>query len=77
MTDFTYDSPEIANATWASIENKIKGAYKASQFFGETCQFCNTPLSPFDIGVDPATEIRTWLVRCCGVTRVFEEIATY
>ena len=56
-----------------SILKKLYGAYDASHYFAESCEVCHETLSPFDLGVDPYTDTRTWMTKCCGVVHSYEQ----
>jgi len=56
-----------------SILKKLYGAYDASHYFAESCEVCHETLAPFDIGVDPYTDTRTWMTKCCGVVNTYEQ----
>lgn len=56
-----------------SIMNKYYGAYVASQAIGEICEVCSELLHPIDLGVDPYTETRTWITKCCGVVNTYNQ----
>jgi hypothetical protein len=56
-----------------SILKKLYGAYDASRYFAESCEFCGETLMPVDIGVDPYTDTRTWLTKCCGVVNTYNQ----
>ena len=56
-----------------SILKKLYGAYDASHYLAESCEVCHETLVPFDIGVDPYTDIRTWMTKCCGVVNTYNQ----
>jgi hypothetical protein len=56
-----------------SILKKLYGAYDASHYFAESCEVCHETLTPFDIGVDPYTDTRTWMTKCCGVVNTYNQ----
>lgn len=63
----------MSDEVWASMKAKIVAAHKASQHLPQICPDCLKALSPIDIGVDPDTNIRTWLTYCCKKTDYYEE----
>jgi hypothetical protein len=56
-----------------SILKKLYGAYDASHYLAESCEVCHETLVPFDIGVDPYTDTRTWMTKCCGVVNTYNQ----
>lgn len=56
-----------------SILKKLYGAYDASHYFAESCEVCHETLVPFDTGVDPYTDTRGWMTKCCGVVHSYEQ----
>jgi hypothetical protein len=56
-----------------SILKKLYGAYDASHYFAESCEVCHETLSPFDAGVDPYTDTRLWMTKCCGVVNTYNQ----
>lgn len=58
---------------YISILKKLYGAWNAANYFAESCEVCSETLEPFDLGVDPYTDTRTWITRCCGVVNTYDE----
>ena len=58
---------------YISILNKLYGAWDASKYFAESCEVCHETLVPFDNGVDPYTDTRAWMTRCCGVVNTYDQ----
>lgn len=56
-----------------SIIKKYYGAFVASKAMGESCEVCAETLHPVDLGVDPYTDTRTWITKCCGVVNTYNE----
>jgi hypothetical protein len=56
-----------------SILKKLYGAYEASNYFAESCEVCHETLTPTDLGVDPYTDTRTWITKCCGVVNTYNQ----
>ncbi len=56
-----------------SILKKLYGAYEAAHYLAESCEVCSETLSPVDLGVDPYTDTRTWITKCCGVVHTYEQ----
>jgi hypothetical protein len=58
---------------YISILKKLYGAFDASQYFAESCEICSETLEPVDIGVDPYTDTRTWMTKCCGEVNTYNQ----
>ena len=58
---------------YISILSKLYGAFEASKYFAESCEVCHETLVPFDTGVDPYTDTREWMTRCCGVVNTYTQ----
>jgi hypothetical protein len=58
---------------YISILKKLYGAWDASKYFAESCEVCSETLKPFDTGVDPYTETRGWMTKCCGVVHTYQQ----
>jgi len=56
-----------------SILKKLYGAYEAAHYLAESCEVCSETLIPVDLGVDPYTDTRTWITKCCGVVHTYEQ----
>jgi hypothetical protein len=56
-----------------SILKKLYGAYDALPYFAESCEVCMETLHPEDIGVDPYTNTRTWMTKCCGEVNTYQQ----
>jgi len=61
------------DAMFISILKKLYGAYEALPYFSESCEICSETLHPEDIGVDPYTDTRTWMTKCCGVVNTYQQ----
>jgi hypothetical protein len=61
------------DAMFVSILKKLYGAYEALPYFSESCEICNETLHPEDIGVDPYTDTRTWMTKCCGEVQTYQQ----
>lgn len=61
------------DAMFISILKKLYGAYEALPYFAESCEICSETLTPEDIGVDPYTNTRTWMTKCCGEIQTYEQ----
>lgn len=61
------------DAMFISILKKLYGAYEALPYFAESCEICNETLHPEDIGVDPYTDTRTWMTKCCGEIQTYQQ----
>jgi hypothetical protein len=61
------------DAMFVSILKKLYGAYEALPYFSESCEICSETLHPEDIGVDPYTDTRTWMTKCCGVVNTYQQ----
>ena len=61
------------DAMFISILKKLYGAYEALPYFAESCEICSETLTPEDIGVDPYTNTRTWMTKCCGEIHTYEQ----
>jgi len=58
---------------YISILKKLYGAWQASDYLAESCEVCSETLVPVDTGVDPYTDTRTWMTKCCGVVNTYTE----
>jgi hypothetical protein len=58
---------------YISILKKLYGAYEALPYFSESCEICSETLHPVDIGVDPYTDTRTWMTKCCGEVNTYQQ----
>ena len=61
------------DAMFVSILKKLYGAYEALPYFAESCEICSETLHPEDIGVDPYTNTRTWMTKCCGEVNTYQQ----
>ncbi len=61
------------DAMFVSILKKLYGAYEALPYFAESCEVCMETLHPEDIGVDPYTNTRTWMTKCCGEIQTYQQ----
>jgi hypothetical protein len=61
------------DAMFVSILKKLYGAYEALPYFSESCEICSETLTPEDIGVDPYTNTRTWMTKCCGEVQTYQQ----
>jgi len=64
-----YDKDDV----YISILKKLYGAWQASNHLAESCEVCSETLVPFDLGVDPYTDTRIWMTKCCGVVNEYTE----
>jgi hypothetical protein len=58
---------------YISILKKLYGAWEASNYLAQSCEVCSETLVPVDIGVDPYTDTRQWMTKCCGVVNRYEQ----
>jgi hypothetical protein len=58
---------------YISILKKLYGAWDASLYFAESCEVCAETLVPFDTGLDPYTDTRAWMTKCCGVVHTYNQ----
>jgi hypothetical protein len=58
---------------YISILKKLYGAWDASLYFAESCEVCSETLVPFDTGVDPYTDSRQWMTKCCGIVKTYNQ----
>ena len=61
------------DAMYISILKKLYGAHEAYNYLGESCEVCHETLTPIDLGVDPYTDTRTWITKCCGVVNTYNQ----
>jgi len=58
---------------YISVLKKLYGAWDAGKYFAESCEVCSETLVPVDCGVDPYTDTRLWLTKCCGIVQRYDQ----
>jgi hypothetical protein len=58
---------------YISVLKKLYGAWDAGKYFAESCEVCSETLVPVDAGVDPYTDTRLWLTKCCGIVQRYDQ----
>lgn len=64
---------DLFNAMIKSIADKASGRGIARIQMGIECATCAKTFEPDDIGVDPETNQRVWLAKCCGDVHTYVE----